>query len=155
MWAFSSWLFPGIFGFLGSYWLRFPANMCQNSPKTKHSSQNVDNIWTSGVVESPIFEKYRIVENGAIFFSKKRGEQFYLIGGWTNPWMKNMLAKVDHFPKVSGRKKNVWNHHPNIHSKSLPGTLFLLLQKFIVLAYPDLTFMDGLGLEICKNDGTR
>jgi len=33
------------------------------------------------VVESPIFEKYRIVENGAIFFSKKRGEQFYLIGG--------------------------------------------------------------------------
>ena len=41
-----------------------------------------------------------------IFSSIQRS---FLVGGWTIH-LKNMLVKLDHFPK-KGWTKNIWNHH--------------------------------------------
>ena len=47
------------------------------------------------------------------------GKKMLLVGGWTTQ-LKNMLVKLDHFPKDRGENKNIWNHHLDwrFHQKS-------------------------------------
>ena len=36
-------------------------------------------------------------------------------GWWFQTHLKNMLVKLDHFPRDRGEKKKNWNHHPDIY----------------------------------------
>ena len=46
--------------------------------------------------------------------------QTKLVGGWTTH-LNNMLVKLDHFPKNQGKKKHVWNHHPEKNGRPTPS----------------------------------
>ena len=43
-------------------------------------------------------------------FDRKKVPNF-LVGGWTNPFLKNMLVKLDHFPKFRGENQKCLSCH--------------------------------------------
>ena len=59
-----------------------------------------------------------------------------LVGGWTNPFEKNMLAKSDHFPPYKSlwwkfQKNSCFNHHLDGWSFSSTSPLGILLSNLL------------------------
>ena len=82
-----------------------------------HASNFTTNSWLWSYGAASYMEKTSLVIFRSCWFKKKM-EQHNLAGGWTNPFEKNMLFKLDHIPRVRGGNTKIFELPPPSNSNN-------------------------------------